>query len=63
MFLPQVVPGFDVRFREGFEEGAFRMHQLRIGMKENINDWLSCRYRQRLSRSNDGVGMVDKRVF
>lgn len=51
--------GFDARFRDGFEEGAFRMHQLRIEMKGNINDWLSYRYRQRLNRSNDGAGMVD----
>lgn len=51
--------GFDARFRDGFEEGVFRMHQLRIEMKGNINDWLSYRYRQRLNRSNDGSGMID----
>ncbi len=51
--------GFDANFRNGFEEGAFRMRQLRIEMKGNINNWLSYRYRQRLNRSNDGGGMVD----
>ena len=51
--------GFDANFRGGFEEGAFRMRQLRIEMKGNINNWLSYRYRQRLNRSNDGGGMVD----
>lgn len=51
--------GFDARFSEGFDEGAFRMHQLRIEMKGDINHWLSYRYRQRLNRSNDGAGMID----
>lgn len=51
--------GFDAKFRDGFEEGAFRMHQLRIEMKGNINNWLSYRYRQRLNRSNDGNNMLD----
>lgn len=51
--------GFNARFKEGFEEGAFRMHQLRIEMKGSINNWLSYRYRQRLNRSNDGAGMID----
>lgn len=51
--------GFDAKFKDGFQEGAFRIHQLRIEMKGNINDWLSYRYRQRLNRSNDGSGMID----
>lgn len=51
--------GFDANFRDGFEEGAFKMRQLRIEMKGNINNWLSYRYRQRLNRSNDGGGMID----
>lgn len=51
--------GFDAKFRDGFDEGAFRMHQLRIEMKGNINNWLSYRYRQRLNRSNDGNNMLD----
>ena len=50
---------FDAYFRDGFEEGAFKMRQLRIEMKGNINDWLSYRYRQRLNRSNDSNGMID----
>ena len=51
--------GFDANFSDGFEEGAFKMRQLRIEMKGNINNWLSYRYRQRLNRSNDGGGMID----
>ena len=51
--------GFDANFRDGFEEGAFKMRQLRIELKGNINNWLSYRYRQRLNRSNDGGGMID----
>ncbi len=51
--------GFNANFRDGFEEGAFKMRQLRIEMKGNINNWLSYRYRQRLNRSNDGGGMID----
>ena len=51
--------GFDANFRDGFEEGAFKMRQLRIEMKGNINNWLSYRYRQRLNRKNDGGGMID----
>ena len=50
---------FDANFRDGFEEGTFKMRQLRIEMKGNINNWLSYRYRQRLNRSNDGGGMID----
>ena len=51
--------GFDANFRDGFEEGTFKMRQLRIEAKGNINNWLSYRYRQRLNRSNDGGGMID----
>ena len=50
---------FDANFRDGFEEGAFKMRQLRIEMKGDINDWLSYRYRQRLNRGNDGSGNID----
>lgn len=50
---------FDAHFRDGFQEGDFNMHQLRIEAKGNINNWLSYRYRQRLNRSNDGNGMAD----
>lgn len=50
---------FDANFRDGFQEGAFKMRQLRIEMKGNINNWLSYRYRQRLNRSNEGGGMID----
>lgn len=50
---------FDANFRDGFEEGIFKMRQLRIEMKGNINNWLSYRYRQRLNRSNEGGGMID----
>ena len=44
---------FDAHFQNGFQEGDFNMHQLRIEAKGNINNWLSYRYRQRLNRSND----------
>ena len=50
---------FDANFRDGFEEGAFKMRQLRIEAKGNINNWLSYRYRQRLNRSNDSSGNID----
>lgn len=50
---------FDANFRDGFQEGVFKMKQLRIEAKGNINDWLSYRYRQRLNRSNDGSGNID----
>lgn len=51
--------GFDAKFKDGFQEGAFRVNQLRIEMKGNLNNWLSYRYRQRLNRSNDGNNMID----
>lgn len=50
---------FDANFRDGFQEGAFTMRQLRIEAKGNVNEWLSYRYRQRLNRSNDGSGNID----
>ena len=50
---------FDAHFQNGFQEGDFNMHQLRIEAKGNINNWLSYRYRQRLNRSNDGNNMID----
>lgn len=50
---------FDANFRNGFEQGAFKMRQLRIEAKGNLNSWLSYRYRQRLNRSNEGGGMID----
>ena len=50
---------FDAHFQDGFQEGDFNMHQLRIEAKGNINNWLSYRYRQRLNRSNDANGMID----
>ena len=40
---------FDAHFQNGFQEGDFNMHQLRIEAKGNINNWLSYRYRQRLN--------------
>ena len=49
----------DAHFQNGFQEGDFNMHQLRIEAKGNINNWLSYRYRQRLNRSNDANGMID----
>lgn len=50
---------FDMNFRDGFEDGTFKMRQLRIEAKGQLNNWLSYRYRQRLNRSNDGSTMVD----
>lgn len=50
---------FDADFNDGFQEGIFRIRQLRIEAKGQLNPWLSYRYRQRLNRSNDGNGMVD----
>ena len=50
---------FDANFRDGFDEGVFKMRQLRIEAKGNLNSWLSYRYRQRLNRSNEGGGMID----
>ena len=51
--------GFDTHFQRGFQEGKFRMNDLRIEAKGNINHWLSYHYRQRLNRSNDGSNRED----
>lgn len=50
---------FDANFQNGFQEGAFKMQQLRIEAKGNINNWLYYRYRQRLNRSNNSSGAID----
>lgn len=50
---------FDMDFDDGLENGSFKMSQLRIEAKGNLNNWLSYRYRQRLNRSNDGSSMID----
>lgn len=50
---------FDLNFRDGLDNGSFKMRQLRIEAKGQITPWLSYRYRQRLNRSNDGSGMMD----
>lgn len=50
---------FDLNFRDGFDNGSFKMRQLRVEAKGQITSWLSYRYRQRLNRSNDGSGMMD----
>lgn len=42
-----------------FDQAAFKMDQLRIEAKGNVNDWLSYRWRQRLNRSNNGSGTMD----
>lgn len=42
-----------------FDEGKFRMKQLRIEMKGEINDWLSYRYRQRLNKGDNPNGYRD----
>lgn len=42
-----------------FNEAKFRMKQLRIEMKGNINDWLSYRYRQRLNKGDSPDGYRD----
>lgn len=42
-----------------FNEGKFRMKQLRIEMTGQINDWLSYRYRQRLNKGDDPAGYRD----
>jgi hypothetical protein len=42
-----------------FSSAAFKMDQLRLEAKGNINDWISYRWRQRLNRSNNGSGTQD----
>ena len=54
---------FDAKFNQdgmnGLSEGAFRINQLRIEAKGKVNDWLSYRWRQRLTRDNDGSNDID----
>lgn len=50
---------FDLNFRNGFDNGSFKMRQLRVEARGEVTPWLSYRYRQRLNRSNDGSGMID----
>lgn len=42
-----------------FNEAKFKMNQLRIEAKGNINDWLSYRYRQRLNKGDSQNGYRD----
>lgn len=51
----------DLNFRsgDGLDNGVFKMRQLRIEAKGQLNSWLSYRWRHRLNRSNDGNGMID----
>ena len=49
----------DANFQNGFNDGEFKMHELRIEMKGKVTDWLSYRYRQRINRSYDGTSSVD----
>lgn len=44
---------------DGLDEGAFKMSQLRIEAKGQVNSWLSYRWRQRLNRSNYGNEDID----
>ena len=44
---------FNGAFTDGtFKQAAFKMNQLRLEARGNINDWLSYRWRQRLNSSN-----------
>jgi hypothetical protein len=49
----------DANFNSGFNDGEFKMHELRIETKGNVTDWLSYRYRQRINRNNDGTSSLD----
>lgn len=49
----------DLNFNDGFNDGEFKMHELRIEAKGKVTDWLSYRYRQRINRSNDGTSSLD----
>lgn len=42
-----------------FDEAKFRMKQLRVEAKGNINSWLSYRYRQRLNKGDSPNGYRD----
>ena len=50
---------FNSYFDDGFSGAKFRMDQLRIEAKGQINDWISYRWRQRLNRHNNGSGTPD----
>ena len=50
---------FNQNGKDGLDEGAFKMNQLRIEAKGQVTDWLSYRWRQRLNRSNDGRYDID----
>lgn len=43
----------------GFDHAYFKMDQLRIEARGNLNSWMYYRWRQRLNRSNDGGGALD----
>lgn len=49
----------DANFNDGFKDGEFKMHELRIEAKGKVTDWLSYRYRQRINRSYDGTASID----
>ena len=49
----------DANFNNGFNDGEFKMHELRLEAKGNVTDWLSYRYRQRINRSYDGTSSID----
>lgn len=49
----------DANFNSGFNDGEFKMHELRIETKGKVTDWLSYRYRQRINRNNDGTSSLD----
>lgn len=44
---------------KSFDQSAFRMDQLRIEARGNINDWIYYRWRQRLNRGNNGSDAID----
>jgi hypothetical protein len=50
---------FDANFNDGFQDGEFKMHELRLEAKGNVTDWLSYRYRQRINRNNNGNVNID----
>ena len=41
------------------QDAAFKMNQLRIETRGNINDWIFYRWRQRLNRGNNGADALD----
>ena len=51
---------FDASWTEGkFDEGKFKFQDLRIEMKGNINNWLSYRYRHKVSSSHNPNENID----